>query len=363
MTLKVPWQVLLAAFVLFAAAGAVWQRSQGGRIPALGVGSALANSTTKAAGSPGRFETAPELRPGLFLNGKVSPQPTSHVRLVHFWTFGCINCRRNLPVYNSWQKQFAKSGLEIVGIHTPETAAERDLNSLKQRVKELGIEYPVLVDDKGENWKAWRQQYWPALYLVDRQNRIRFTWVGELEYKNSGGTAKTTSQIERLLREATTEGKMASSDKQPSAAFILAAVKKGDKMSNKVEKSEEEWRTQLTPEQYEVAREHGTERAFTGEYWDNHEEGTYRCVCCDQPLFSSDTKFESGTGWPSFYAPMDKDNVDLKTDSSYGMRRVEVLCSRCAAHLGHVFDDGPQPTGQRFCMNSASLKFIKKPGE
>jgi peptide-methionine (R)-S-oxide reductase len=132
-------------------------------------------------------------------------------------------------------------------------------------------------------------------------------------------------------------------------------------MTEKIVKSEREWRATLHPDEYLVTREKATEPPFSGRYWNCHEDGAYSCVCCSAPLFSADTKFDSGSGWPSFWAPLDAEGLALEEDTSHGMRRVEVKCARCDAHLGHLFPDGPPPTGMRFCINSAALRLVNRP--
>ncbi|HEY9404519.1 MAG TPA: peptide-methionine (R)-S-oxide reductase MsrB [Pyrinomonadaceae bacterium] len=261
------------------------------------------------------------------------------VVLVDFWTFGCYNCRNTLPTLKRFDASYRERGLTIVGVQTPEFDSEKQVETVRGQVRTLGIKYPVVMDNDYVTWRAYGVEAWPTVVILDKQGRIRYTHIGEGAYDAQEKIIKT------LLAESEKQG---------------ADASQGAYRGEKIVKTEAEWRALLTAEQYRVMRDKGTERAFTGEYNDQHESGTYHCAACNLTLFNSKAKFESGTGWPSFFQPIAAANVTEEVDSMFGIRRTEVLCSRCGAHLGHVFDDGPKPTGLRYCMNSVSLKFNKQ---
>jgi peptide-methionine (R)-S-oxide reductase len=291
--------------------------------------------------SVAKAKTAPALVDGkwinsdpLFLDGL-----RGRVVFIEFWTFGCYNCINTLPTVKSFDAKYRDKGLTVIGIQSPEFEREKVFENITAAVNKHEIKYPILIDNEMKNWNAYGVTAWPTIFILDKQGRIRYKQLGEGNY----------AYQEKVIQTLLAEGKATASN---ASDEVFDGVK--------VVKTDAEWKKILTPAQFNILREDGTDYAFKSQYHDNKEHGDYYCSACHLKLFTSAHKFDSGTGWPSFYQPTNAKNIIEKEDRTYGMVRTEVECARCGGHLGHVFDDGPEPTGLRYCINGTSLKFEKR---
>jgi len=290
--------------------------------------------------SADKAKAAPALAEGKWINSQPLTLAGLRGRVVYleFWTYSCYNCVNTLPTVKRFDRDFREKGLTVIGVQSPEFEREKLLENINTGVRKLDVKYPVVTDNEMKSWEAYGVNAWPTIVIIDRDGRIRYRHVGEGHYD-------VQEQVIKTLLAAGGSKTTAGSD----------AIFDG----KKIERSVEEWRAALSSEAFHVLREEGTERSYSGQYNKHKEAGIYACGACGLALFDSKTKFESGTGWPSFYQPINAKNVVEKVDRLMGISRTEVECARCGSHLGHVFDDGPEPTGLRYCMNSVALGFEK----